>query len=524
MDSRSPLTAVAAATSLLVCLTLVQGRAAQQALDVGAVAPLLSAASPEQAAGAVDQVVASGVSFDQAMAALKRGRAYSANVPRGVVAQTRLTGSGRFPYTIEVPQAYDPARSYQVRVHLHGGVGRPEPGGRGTGGIGSLAGVEQIYVLPEAWNEASWWSWSQIENLRGILDRVKRTYNVDENRIALSGHSDGATGDYYVAMRDTTPYASVLPLNGYILVLAEPSVGVREMLFPNNLRNKPFFIVNGGLDQLYPVSMVEPYVLHLQKGGVRMQYEPQPNGGHNTRWWPQLRDAFEGFVRANPRDPHPATLTWETDGTPGTTRAHWLVIDRLAPAGVERPLPDLNEYVIGQEPNFGVRASGMRVTQVMDVSSAAGVGLLPGDLVVSVNGRQLPEGAPLEDLLSIQDPGTPLTMIVERGGARLTLSGTYQPEMRPRVRPLFPRRGRSGRVDLVREGNTVRATTRGVEAFTLLLSPDAFDFSMPVSVIVDGRTRFNGRVERSLHTLLTWAARDNDRTMLYGAELPVTVR
>ena len=86
---------------------------------------------------------------------------------------------------------------------------------------------------------------------------MKRTYNVDENRVALAGVSDGGTGAYYIAMRDTTPYASFLPLNGFIMVL--PSVD-RGRSFPNNLRNKPFFVVNGGKDPLYPTRVVEPYV------------------------------------------------------------------------------------------------------------------------------------------------------------------------------------------------------------------------------------------------------------------------
>ena len=73
-------------------------------------------------------------------------------------------------------------------------------------------------------------------------------------------------------------------------------------------------------------------------------------------------------------------------------------------------------------------------------------------------------------------------------------------------------------MDLERTGNTVVATTMGVKAFTLLLSPDAFPISANQSAVVaNGREVFNGRVERSLQTLLKWAARDNDRTMLYGA-------
>ncbi len=93
----------------------------------------------------------------------------------------------------------------------------------------------------------------------------------------------------------------------------------------------------------------------------------------------------------------------------------------------------------------------------------------------------------------------------------------------PNVVSIFPRNRPSGRVDLVRDGNTVRATTRGVAAFTLLLSPDMFDFSKPITVVANGRTVFEGRATPSVLTLLKWAAADNDRTMLFGAELRVTL-
>ena len=68
-----------------------------------------------------------------------------------------------------------------------------------------------------------------------IVDALKRIYNIDENRVVVAGVSDGATGAYYVAMRDTTPYASFLPLNGFLMVLA--SVDIDDgRIFPGNLR------------------------------------------------------------------------------------------------------------------------------------------------------------------------------------------------------------------------------------------------------------------------------------------------
>ena len=395
-----------------------------------------AARTPQEAAKLVPDIVRSGVTFEDASRRLKAGRPYAANVPKGVVRSSYQAGGKEFFYAVNVPDSYDPAQRYQVRFQLHGGVSRDSNKPRGDGSIGALAGAEQIYILPTAWADAMWWSPIQLENLSTILDTVKRTYNVDENRVVLSGVSDGGTGAFYVAMKATTPFASFLPLNGSMLVLRSEDLAVGD-LFPTNLRNKPLFIVNGGRDPLYPTSHRGPYVEHLKAKGVEIVYQPQPNGVHNTAWWPDVKDSFEAFVRGHSRIPLPETLTWETTGTPSDNRAHWLVIDKLAP-----------------------------------------------------NRRQDPE---LSDVNRLTDAG----------------------------QMLFDNTLPSGRVDLARSGNTVTASTRGVAEFTLLLSPDAFDFSKPVKVEANGRVMFNGRVEPSVETLLKWAARDNDRTMLFAAELTV---
>jgi hypothetical protein len=88
---------------------------------------------------------------------------------------------------------------------------------------------------------------------------------------------------------------------------------------------------------------------------------------------------------------------------------------------------------------------------------------------------------------------------------------------------IFDHRRPSGRVDVVRDGNTFVAQSRGVREFTLLLSPEAVEFSQPIVVRVNDRVAFEGVVKRDAATLLKWAARDNDRTRLYGAELKIAV-
>ena len=425
--------------ALAVCAAGTIALSAQSGVD-SAFQKFWDAKSPADAVRQVDAVVKSGVTFEDAYRRLKDGRAYGPQ-KTGVVMTTNRTNGLEHYYAVNVPANYDPAKKHQVRFQLHGGVmGRTTNQPRNSGDIGNLAGpADQFYVLPYGWYDAPWWSEDQVVNFATIVDSLKRTYNVDENRVVIAGVSDGATGAYYIAMQDTTPYAAFLPLNGFIMVLGNPDTGIRAQLHMNNLRNKPWFAVNGGRDRLYPMAAVEPYLKHMMKAGVSIEYHPQPDGEHNTAWWPEMKGPFEKFVAAHPRDPHPATLTWELSDLTHN-RAHWLVVDKLGKTGNDAVnLPDANDYGPNEFSTF----------------------------------------------------------------------------------PLFDRRQRSGRIDLTRTGNAVDALSRGITDFTLLISPDAFDLSQPIKVTVNGKTVFDGKVQKSTATLMKWAARDNDRTMLYAAEIPI---
>jgi hypothetical protein len=190
-------------------------------------------------------------------------------------------------------------------------------------------------------------------------------------------------------------------------------------------------VVNGGRDPLYPASAVEPSLEQLRNGGVQMVYKPQPEAGHDTSWWPQIKDEFEDFVRMHPRNPYPDRLTWESSSTGASGRVHWVILD--------------------------------------SIGSRSGETEEPPDRV-------------------------------------------------------FRHRTHSGRIAVERKGNTIEATTRGVAEFTVLLSPAQFDFAQVIKVTTNGHVAFEGKVEKSVTTLMKWAARDNDRTMLFGAEVKVKVR
>lgn len=397
-----------------------------------------AAESPADAQLVGEQIAASGASFDDLYARLKKGRTYL-DEKRGEYALRWKSKSGPFYNNmVDVPEDYDPAQKWMLRLQLHGGVGRPspnvqQPGRQGGGGRGGnrIAGEKQIVLQPSAWAAETWWDDPQVDNVLKAVDTLKRKYNIDESLIYLTGISDGGTGTYYMALEEPNLFASFLPLNGSLAVLRNPDTGADSEMHGNNLVNSPLYIVNGENDPLYPVVQVEPHVAWLKKMGVNLVFRPQAGAEHNTNWWPTERAPYEAFVHAHPRAAYPPSVTWETERVDRFNRNRWLIINEIRNDAVKNP-----------------------------------------DLV---------------------DMG------------------------------FFRHTKRSGRVDIRRNGNRFDAVSRDVASFTLLLSPDMIDFAKPVVVTVNGKPAFEGPVKKDASALLRWAAKDNDRTALYGAELKIAV-
>jgi len=313
-------------------------------------APTASAA--EKASHAV---LSSGVSFDEAWTRLKAGRAY-AKEKTGLIRHPTSVGGVMIDNIIEVPAEYDAAKKWPLRVQLHGGVGRdlrddPQPQSA------RIPGEPQIYIEPQAYWEAAWWHTSQVDNILGLVDFVRRNYNVDETQTYITGISDGGTGTLFFALREPNPWAACLSLNGQPLVLANRDARIEGNLYLGNLADCPLYLVNGDHDPLYPADTVTPIVDAMVKAGVMPVYHIQRNERHDVHWWPEERASYEMFVHAHPRPAHPERLSWETDRTDRFNRVRWLVIDRLRSASTRtsssssvtqaEALADVNVFTYG---------------------------------------------------------------------------------------------------------------------------------------------------------------------------------
>lgn len=505
--------------------------AANETLDA-AFARLWDAGSDAQAAGAVEAILTAGADAGEVRARLRAGRPYAPQ-PGGRQALSRRNGDGReHPYILHVPADYHPATPLPLRVYLHGGVMRPLPTGDDWWrGEDRWVRDDAIVVAPASWDGSLWWQRSQIENFAGLLTDLKRRYNIDENRVHMLGVSDGATGAYYHAFKAATPWAGFLAFIGHPAVLGHPRSEVDGELHVVNLRGKPLFIVNGARDQLYPAALIEPYVQLFADAGVRVEFRPQAEAGHDLSWWDAEAGRVESFIAATARHPLPDTLAWETESTREFNRFHWLVIDELGTVRGEALLEEHNQVSVpGPRAPLGFDAvaelpdgAGLRLAQVGSDSLAEQAGLAPGDVILDMGGVPVRSVEAARAVILEVQAGQQLPLTVERDGAPLQLTLRFPATQPGGSRIAFPRRQTSGRVELRRTANTVEASTRGVRRFTLLVSADQFDLSQPIRVVVNGTEAHDAVVAPDAATLLRWATVDWDRSLLVDAEIAVEV-
>ena len=492
-----------------------------------------AATSDTQRSDAAGAIVALGGSFEEVAAALRARRVYQGEAETGRRVLTRHNQDGlEHPYVVHIPDAYDPSESYPVRVYLHGGVMRPlRDDGTWWRNQDPYPRSDSIVVFPASWPDSLWWEESQVENLHGLLNDIKRVYNIDENRVYLLGMSDGATGAFYHAFKATTPWAAFLPFHGHAGVLANPSADADGQMHVTNLANKPFLIVNGGRDRLYPLDAVSPFIELFKSANVPLDFHGLAEAEHNMRWWPDLSPMIDSFIASTPRQPLPDRLSWESESVDRFSRAHWLIISELGSVEGEselEPFNTLTRRVPGAQLGISmvgelVDGSGLQLFDVEDGSMVDAAGIEPDDVLLTISGQPTPTPEALRQAILDFGPGDELPISVRRDTQVMNLMLRYPTTFRTQARPAFGRDEPSGRVDLSRDGNTVVARTHGVRRYTLLLSPAQFDFSEPIRVVTNGVVSHDGLVRPAVETLLHWAAIDQDQSLLFGAELEVEV-
>jgi hypothetical protein len=483
-------------------------------------------------------------------ATLRAGVAPPADAPTGWLPRTIVSPDGKErPYLLHVPAKYRADRKYTFVVDMHGGVSQPKPlDHEGLAEMKELWGEqaeksEWILAYPAGEATARWWDPVGSGMVLSILRDVKRTWNVDDDRVFATGFSDGGSGSYYLAAAHPTPFAGFIPLNGHAGVAATGGL----QFHVRSLCNRPIYAINTDEDSLYPAAGLRPVIDAMKAAGVPIQWKSLPKYRHEPTYLPVERPAILAWMDGVRRDRAPKVVTWEgADGAPG--RADWIRVTKVSGGSGKDPFPDANPTLKETRVRLGVqmdetfRGPGARITAVVADSLAKSMGLAADDILLAIDGTLLtpvpsaggtpdtPDGHPstapvpaaitLRRLLATKSFGTNLRVRFRRGDEVMEKEAAIPAAAEE---PAFRREKPWGTLRAEAKGNRIDVATLGIASFEVLLGNGLTDPAKPVEIAVNGKVVHAAVVPADPSFMLAQWLEDRDRSLVYTARIRVDV-
>jgi phospholipase/carboxylesterase len=173
-----------------------------------------------------------------------------------------------------VPEYYTPDRASPLVMALHGGSGN----GRAFlwSWLSDARSRGAIVVAPTAIG-ATWALMgddADTPNLARILDLVQARWNVDPQRLLLTGMSDGGTFCYVSGLRGDSPFTHLAPVASTFHPL------MAQFADAGRLRGLPIHPVHGRLDWMFPVETAREAQRALALAGADVSYRELDDLSH----------------------------------------------------------------------------------------------------------------------------------------------------------------------------------------------------------------------------------------------------
>ncbi len=135
---------------------------------------------------------------------------FAPQIPGTTWRRMSAPGLGGWGYSVYVPEDYRGDEPFPLLIYLAGGHGRPL-----LGISGAQTEIERqgyLVLFPQA--DGYWWTAHSTEIVSALVDETLRRFNVDTNRVYLSGFSNGGTGTLHFATLWPRRLAAISSLMG----------------------------------------------------------------------------------------------------------------------------------------------------------------------------------------------------------------------------------------------------------------------------------------------------------------------
>ena len=237
-------------------------------------------------------------------------------------------------YFIHLPKNYNPNKKYTMLIFLHGAVNYNELRTYSTDD--NLKGWNRFYtkyadqhdvilVFPQADKNYNWLTSDKgFYMIPEIIRQIKSTINVDDNKVFLTGHSNGASGSFNYLVKQPTSFAGFYGFNTQPIVRTGGT-------FIQNILNRSYINFSTDLDYYFPPQANDDLTALMQS--LNIDYKDYRYNGY-PHWFPEFNGSeaaykilFDDLLNRK-RNPFQKKLIWETDDVK-YGKVDWIEITKL---------------------------------------------------------------------------------------------------------------------------------------------------------------------------------------------------
>lgn len=203
--------------------------------------------------------------------------------------------SDQMEYLLWLPDGYgtNARKSYPLILFLHGsGGGEYDSVNVMSNGLPEVLLVQEqpedfefVVVSPQVFNNTTWWGGDNLAILDALLEDIIDTYQIDPDRVYLTGLSMGGYGTWFLATEYPERFAAVVSISGS---------GYRSLDVPQEIYCKmqdvPVWGIHGAQDIISAPAVNEFILETLADCGGEVEFTMYPEENHFSTYAKAYRD------------------------------------------------------------------------------------------------------------------------------------------------------------------------------------------------------------------------------------------
>lgn len=239
------------------------------------------------------------------------------------------------PFFVQLPSNYDPTTAYPTLIALHGAVKVNIDYPPVTQIASSVIRMTSkhiptyspnyITIYPMGTATINWMNTEVgFDMVNRIVKYLKSYLNIDDNKIHLIGHSNGAAGVFTYLVKFPSLYAGFYGMNTY------PKVHIGGTFLKNGM-TRHFYNFTTDKDYYYPPYAVK--TIDSLGNSLGVEWHTEMNKGY-PHWFPSMNEALKSMekifldMQKRVRSPFPQEIYFETDDV-HYGNSDWITITAL---------------------------------------------------------------------------------------------------------------------------------------------------------------------------------------------------